>query len=501
MNDWHRLTVISALAILLLAQSAAISRRSFWEDETLTARLAVMDFKSIVEERAGNNHPPLYWLSVAAWGRVFGYDEWGLKSFSLVWLSLAFYLLYRLTVEVLNKRAARMAAVLFSLSPFVLTYGHNARYYAMSAALSLLIALSAYLYRATGRAPYLGVYIAVAIALSYTMYMSVAILLAVNLWWLIVWQRSPRAGHGVLGWAMGQALVGLVFLPWLSTLIAAAGRNFSPGPVQSGVLIEILQRLAYLGFAFGVGEFYSPLNPLAWIGLVAVLLAMLMALFRRDHAIRLPGLVLLIVIGFSLIISMVAAYPQSAWQSLPNRAFFAYPFFLLVIVGGLDHLKSRQAWLAMGVFSVVYGVGMFNYFADREVVKPILTVPWKAIMEQIKAESASSALIFCSQADTACDYYARRYGWDGHHASEWAALEVENPSQIWWIHTNLGTVIPGMDNEQQVLEVMRSSYPGSHTTYYAPQNAGIRKFKSVLGQVDYAFRVELYRFDVQFPSE
>ena len=60
------------LAAIVFLQLSAISVRSFWEDEAFTAGLISNDPELIIQRLGNDVHPPLYWLLVSSWSKVFG---------------------------------------------------------------------------------------------------------------------------------------------------------------------------------------------------------------------------------------------------------------------------------------------------------------------------------------------------------------------------------------------------------------------------------------------
>ena len=312
---------------LIMLQLVAISQRSFWEDETVTAILGPMDFGSIVQSRAANNHPPLYWLSAALWGRVFGFGEWSLKSYSLLWLICVFFLVYRLAGLLYGRRTAVIATALLTFSPYVLTYGHNARYYAMSAALSLFVAWMAKNYLDDRRWFDLALYIAAGVALLYTLYMGATLLIAINIWYLAsaVWRKASV--RSVAGWIMAQLVVAICYLPWISVFVSAAGRNLDQNPLVGNLALELITRFGYVGYAYLNGEFLSPLNPLVWLMVLLFILVSVLTVVKTIQQSWLSLSIIFVCLTLSVVVNLVSVYPQSAWQNLSNRTFFVFPFF------------------------------------------------------------------------------------------------------------------------------------------------------------------------------
>ena len=99
-------------------------------------------------------------------------------------------LLYALGDRLLGRRAALPAALLFTLSPLVLAYGHTARYYSLGGALALALALALHGYLRTQRWPFLVGYLLAAVALLYTLYLGALAIGAAALLWLCLLYTS-----------------------------------------------------------------------------------------------------------------------------------------------------------------------------------------------------------------------------------------------------------------------------------------------------------------------
>ena len=499
-NSRGGLIFLVLLAVLLVAQFAVASQRSFWEDEALTARLSAQSFPEIVEQRAQNNHPPLYWLLASAWGKTFGFDEIGLRSFSILCLAGVLALIYRLGSLLYNQRVGWLACLLLAFSPYGLTYGHNARYYALSAALSLLAVLAAYQYFKGHRLWTLLVYSLSAVSLIYTIYMGATVLLGINLWLLLQGLRRKLPLGRLVAWVAAQLFITVSYLPWLGNLTASAGRNLDPAISLAGFPAAFSLRLGYLGFAYSVGEFFSPLHPLVWLGILLTLLLLLSALRRLDLSTGLLVSVLLVVVLGSVLVSIVSVFPQSAWQNLSNRNFFAYPFFVLILAVGLDRLKSRQAQVLLTLLLVVYLVGSFNVFTGRQAVKPLLIVPWVQVMEKIQTESQPEAVVFCSQFDTVCPYYVERFGLPRISLGGWEQALENPPPEVWWLQNNIGGYDYQRDQEQAAFQALQETYQQVMRYDYGAQDDSIRWIKSRwLGQDDYPYRLNLYQFSQSQP--
>jgi hypothetical protein len=342
---------------------------------------------------------------------------------------------------------------------------------------------------------YLVFYVLAGTGLLYTMYMGVTILLALNLWWFIQWVRGNRKFFRLIVWALAQGLILLFYAPWISTLVATMKHNLPSEFGGFNWLIQIALRVGYLGYAFGVGEFFSPLNPVPWLGIIIIVGLILFALIKGKQSLWLPVIILVVAGVISIGFNLIAVFPQNAWQNLPSRNFFVYPFFVMVLAYGIVQLKGKWRWGAVVIVLIVYGIGICNYFTDREVIKPILIVPWREIMTDIQKKSNTDAVVICGNGDFACSYYQTRYGFEPASPGSWAQISIQKPSEIWWIQSNLSNNENSTDADTKAFASLQTQYRETGIFNYAPQDSGIAMIKSkFLGYQSYQFRVVVYRF-------
>lgn len=490
MKHWHWLLLVILIASGVLLQVGAAAQKSYWEDEAWTAKIVQADYPKVIETTAADRHPPLYFLLAAGWSRLFGTTELELRSLSILFIVLVYILAFILTRSLYGDRAAWIALTLLVFSPFLLIYGHNARYYTLSAAASLIVALATHKYSLTRRWPYLLVYLLGGVILLYSVYTALAILLACNLWWLVQLRGRKASVSEVLIWVSVQALLVLSYLPWLPRMSATTLKNIGFDPASVNWLVEILQRAAYLGYAFGVGETISPLNPIAWLGVAIIILVGTVGITRKAIDCWFPLFFLIISGVISIFVSIVSIYPVSLWQGVPNRMLYAYPFLVIWLACAMTKMKRRWTFAAVAALLVVYFLAGFNYFTGREYIKPHLLIPWRKIMENIQGGGA----VVCGRGDTACRYYVERYGHQAYRPEDWAELVESGHQEIWWIQINLGYT---GGNTDKILELVKNPEPYQvmDVYNYAGQDPGIRWLKSsLLGQEDYAYRLILYRF-------
>src|SRR5215207_9856187 len=79
--DWPMLAIVATGAAL---RFATLDVQSFWLDEVLTVEIVRGPLADVISTIAEGEDatPPLYFLLVGAWSKVFGSGEVGLRSFS-----------------------------------------------------------------------------------------------------------------------------------------------------------------------------------------------------------------------------------------------------------------------------------------------------------------------------------------------------------------------------------------------------------------------------------
>jgi uncharacterized membrane protein len=486
------------LAIIILVSSGllllAARQKSFWYDEAYSAAAAGRGLSALPQVVAEDIHPPLLVYLLSAWGRLAGYDELGLRSLSILFAALALLTTFWLARDLLDERAALAGTAVLGLSPLFIMFAHNARYYALSASLTLIVVRAMFHHQAGGKLSQLWWYGLAAVALLYLLYPAAVVLLLCNLWWLGLWSRQ-RSPQRLKGWLVAQGLVIFAYLPGLFLLHQTIGR-FSDSTLVPAWAFELASRLGYSAYVFAVGETLSPLNPLAWLGLALVAGLFLWAAFanRRRAGFWLAASFFAGIVLFNGVLSLNSAVSLT-WQSLPLRAFYALPFLAICLGAGLAALRPRLALTAGVLLLLVFAVASWNYLVGRQHLRPMIAVPWTEIFTHIQSTAQPGSQVICGRGDYACAYYAGRYGFAPHSASEFSALSRAGLVEIWWIQTNLGSETAGDREEQDFLQAAMAGRLQVRVSNYAPQDATIRWLKSrFLGQEDYAYRVQVYRF-------
>lgn len=335
----NRVSRLAILAIVLLTFGLRLFRldyQSLWVDEATSAYLTTLSPLQIVLNRADNMHPPAYFLALAGWMALAGRSEFSVRFFS-IWSGLLLVpLLYHVgRLLFADARTGLLAALFAALNPAGVIYSQEARVYAMLP-VAYLIVLGCVLgpKRLHDWRAWLLLAASELVCL-YLHFFSILIVLAVNVLLLAtgLWCARPRVW---LRWGTSQALVGLLYAPWLLVVWRwganvpahlsrrewqAAGPNLAEFARQFWAFIHSglvgIERVDAMTRCLGI---------LAGLTLLAVILSLLFD-DRRKTLLGVVGLTILPLLG---------AYP--VWVMRP----LAHPRYLLFLLAPLSLVIARS---------------------------------------------------------------------------------------------------------------------------------------------------------------
>mgnify|MGYP000667840667 CR=1 FL=1 len=113
--------------------------QSLWRDEAFSYFLAKKNIFEIIFLTAKDFNPPLYYLLLHFWIKIFGSSEIAIRSLSLVFYWATIYVVFLLLTEILKvkeKFILTLFLITFALNPLFLYYAFEARNYTLFSFLS-----------------------------------------------------------------------------------------------------------------------------------------------------------------------------------------------------------------------------------------------------------------------------------------------------------------------------------------------------------------------------
>ena len=375
-----RLPRLAPWAVALVCVIGAIFRfdtsSHLWLDESLTVEIARRPLSGLFAALRHDGSPPLYYLLLHVWMKVFGTGDVAVRALSgvlsiatlpLAWLAGRRVGEYAAQTRALAPRTAHRtgiaSVVFFASSPYAIRYGSETRMYSLVVLLVLAFGLALmHALERPGRMSWALLTLATA-ALAYTHYWTFLLLgsAAIGLWWRARRRPQDRARHLQALGAMVAASV--LFLPWMPTFVYQmlhTGTPWAP-PVHAQVLLDTV--FSWAGPDSSGSLLALVLLACAVLGLTAHPSADGKRLDVDLHG-RMPGKVLAGLWLMPLALAYLAfVLGGSAYAE--RYTGIALPAFLLLCALGVGLLPDRR--IAAGILIVAAITGLMGgYTLARE---------------------------------------------------------------------------------------------------------------------------------------
>ena len=202
---------------------------SLWGDESFTAVAVSKNFFKMLSIVAKDTAPPLYYISLFIWTRIFGSSEVAIRSLSVLLYLGTIFIVFKIAKKVWNKKTAFLAALLTLANPFLFPFAFEGRMYAI---LVFFVALSFYYFiignyrrlKSANTSSMEWGYILASAAALYSHHYAVFALVFQFFWRLVEAIQTKRPGlpkRPGLYWFKSlkpYLFIGLLYLPWLYPL-------------------------------------------------------------------------------------------------------------------------------------------------------------------------------------------------------------------------------------------------------------------------------------------
>jgi len=326
-----------------------LSARGFWRDEAVTVRLVRRSFGGMLSAIPhSEGTPPVYYVLLWGWTRIFGSHEAGLRSLSALAGTAAVAVVYAIGVELFSRRVALATALLAAVNPLLVWHSQDGRAYALFTlvgGLSFLTFLRA-LDRPSNRA--LAAWAVVSALALGTHYFGIFLLVPEAVTLLAVLRPRRRLIPPIVA----IAVVGAALLP----LALDQRSNASVSWIAE---IPRAQRLRELAEQFLVGPQSPRTTSLALLGLVGILVGVVLLLARGDDRERRGALIAFGVGGGAVVLAFVLSFAGVDYFLARNLIVAWVPLALVVAAGlagnraGIVGAAVLTAMLVLGVAVVV----------------------------------------------------------------------------------------------------------------------------------------------------
>lgn len=364
LTGWWPLAGLTLLAAVL--RFATLDLQSFWYDEAFTpVHVLHAGLGATVRSVSHTeNTPPLWYVLIWGWSRVWGNGEVALRSLSALAGVLSVPVAWGIGKELSGRRAALATAALVAVNPLFIWYSQEARAYGL---FTLLVALAMLCFLRARREPTAGRLAAFAAAGTLallTHYFAVFLLAPMCVWLLVLGYRerryAPLLAVGVVGLA-GAALIPLIVAQgghgtqWIGRWALASRleaipqyylTGYSGAPLGHGVeLLVALLILAGIGYGlWSVLEAREERGALIALVLSAcgVLIPVALVAFGADYLA--PRNLVAAMIPLTALVAVVTVANRTGRVGMVIAGLLALAFLAISIDVNLSPRLQRGDW-------------------------------------------------------------------------------------------------------------------------------------------------------------
>jgi hypothetical protein len=323
-GEAFRLASALVVALAALVRFSNLGASSLWYDEGFSAFVASEPIPDLVAHTARDIHPPLYYLLLHGWMHLAGKSDFALAFFSLGFGVLSVALVIGLARRWFGSLAGLLAGFAAAVSPFQIWYSQEVRMYTLAAFVGLLVVGTV----ARGARRDLVLYACAGAIGLYLLYYLAFLLVTVNLvmlgWWTVA-RRLP-GGWTVRRWLLAQALVVVLYLPWLPIAVQQA---LAPTVPPWREFVPPAAALLESAAVFAAGQVTPP--PVALTLLIAGLVLLALGAVR-DPTTRTPLLLCVAAVVGPLLLILAVSVLTPLYH--PRYLFpFSLPVSVLVGLG------------------------------------------------------------------------------------------------------------------------------------------------------------------------
>jgi mannosyltransferase len=333
--------LLGLVAISFLLRYTAIHAR-YWIDEGLSVGIANHPLTDIPGLLRQDGSPPLYYLLLGVWIRIFGDGEARTHAMSLGFALLCVPMAWAAGRTLFSERAAWFGAVIAAVLPFLTYYAQETRMYTLVVLLSMAMATTFAMVYVQGRRRWMPAFVLSAVALIYTHNWGLFTLAATGLALL------PLLRSGRVPWRdafIGYGAIALLYAPWLPTLLYQAKHTGAPWSTSP----NLLRLPGALGDVLGGAGPGVAILLAGGSGIAAYWTIRRRSPGRHDEQSTTVALLLGIVLG-ALALAFIASQISPGWTL---RYFAALIGPLIVLSGGL---LARAGSLGLATVALLAGL-------------------------------------------------------------------------------------------------------------------------------------------------
>ncbi len=345
--------ILFAIALFLISRNLAVD----WDEAYSINMIRKHSFFDIIKTTAMDIHPPLYYIILYFWIKIFGDSFLVFKLFSVMFTVLTMLLGATLINKHFGFKTAFPFIILVGIGPEFINYAVNIRMYSMALFFVTLSGLLGYLVIKKSDKKILIPFVAASLAGVYTHYFTAVPLFIIYLYVLTGFIKNDKLKIRYFIISVISSV--LLYVPWLPVMFSSFGREGKTGEVS----LEKLDFYSLCSWAFETNLKCSVLFPLILI--IAGLIIYLITVKKRNrNDTAFIGLTLLILPVSFIVCFAVGSSNKHFWDYryiYPSLAFIW--LFILITVSS----RNKLSFVFMSIFVLILSLSSYRIAWQGEI--------------------------------------------------------------------------------------------------------------------------------------
>jgi 4-amino-4-deoxy-L-arabinose transferase-like glycosyltransferase len=405
----HLLKIFFILSIGSILRFYDLGAESIWLDEGYSISVSKLDFFQVLTIE--DDFPPLYYIVLHGWIKLFGDSELSVRFPSMIFGVLSIGAMYKVGALLLDQKKGLISAFLMALSLFHIHYSQEARPYSLTVFLALSSMYGFFKCTEHWRLTTAAGYILSSALLLYSHVIGLFFLIAQNFYvmtFFLFFRNDMKLR--LKYWVAMQFAIGLLFLPWLPVFfnrvfddirgawLAVPGIHEIRSTLRKYVGGELFKLSPLLVFASLISlnsiQFYSGCSAL--VGSLVRPKPRIIRFNIRQHYL------ILLWVSFPILIPFILSQFMTPLYHF-RYTIIAAPAFYLLLASGIGNLRPAAVrWLVIGFISITSLLNVFDYF-ERTTKRD-----WRGIAKHIQQFALPDDMLIINHGncrDLVFDYY------------------------------------------------------------------------------------------------
>ena len=445
----------------------------------------------IIEETAGNFHPPFYYLILHAWMKLSGDSEFSTRLLSVLFGTVSIFMIYQVGTLLFDRYTGILSAFILASTKLHLYYSREARMYSLLAFLTLL---SMYYFIRLFRERRVSVsigYIISSFCLIYTQNFGLVIILTQNIYFLIslFLERDDRI-LPIKRWLKLEGVLVVLYLPWLRILIAQThGMDSSIWKVAKPTAVTLGDTFRqFCGSGPLLALFIVLLVPAVLIfnklrgGIDWTKLARSIGTYRWSFYFSNFNGICFLITWLVIPVLMTYLYSRYVMSIFLSKVLMSASFPLYIMVGkGISDISRRYLRYAVIVLVCLFSLLTVNDYYTRTYKDQ-----WRTAVDYIASHAESGDLLIVDPGSclvNVFNYYYKNNNLAERHIEtlglddpdELVAMKKEIPKRVWIILAHEGIWRKDIERMKKILG--GDYYLSSHQEYSNHRNALFTEYR------------------------